>query len=322
MAEPRPLVHIGYHKTASSWLQSRLWSDSRLGFRLCPRRDVGRLLVEPHPLAFDAAASRDRIAPWVEETGRRKLVPVLSHERLSGYPHSGGFDSREIADRIAAVLPRARILAVVREQRSAILSNYHQYVRDGGASPLARYLDPPQAGHRRVPGFAVEFFQYERLIDAYRERFGESNVCVLVHEELRSQPQRFLGRIVDLVGSGADLGRLDETISREVVNPAPSTASIALLRWANLLFRASPLHPSPPLPSRRAHSVAARVALGIDHLPLRALSARRSAHEREIVGRRVGGLYEDTNARLGELTGIDLGRYGYAVRTQPSAAAR
>jgi hypothetical protein len=317
VGQPTPLVHVGYHKTASSWLQSRLWSDSRLGFRLCPRDLVGRLLIEPHPLAFDGDAFRARIEPWLEETGRRGLVPVLSHERLSGYPHSGGFDSREIADRIAAVAPGARILAVVREQRSAIVSNYHQYVRDGGASPLARYLDPPQAGHRRVPGFAVEFFQYDRLIDVYRERFGEANVCVLIYEELQNQPERFLGRIEGFVGSPAAHGGLRATLSEEIVNPAPSPAAIALLRWATLLFRASPLHPSPPLPSRVAYGVAARVARRLGSLSPRALTDRRAARERAVVDDRVRGLYDDTNARLSELAEVDVGGYGYAVRPTP-----
>ena len=100
-------------------------------------------------------------------------MPVLSHERLSGYPHSGGFDSRAIAERLATVLPGARILIVVREQRSMIHSNYHQYVRDGGACPLHRYLQPPQPSMRRMPGFAAEFFAYDRLVETYRSHFGD-----------------------------------------------------------------------------------------------------------------------------------------------------
>ena len=51
-------------------------------------------------------------------------VPVISHERLSGYPHSGGHDSKEIAHRLAAVFPNAKVVIVIREQKSMILSNY------------------------------------------------------------------------------------------------------------------------------------------------------------------------------------------------------
>jgi hypothetical protein len=310
-----PLVHIGYHKTATSWLQQRVFDDPRSGFRRYPRVPLARRLIEAHPFAFDARACRAELDPWIQETRERDLVPVFSHERLSGYPSSGGFDSLEILERIAAVLPEARVLLTVREQRAAIVSDYRQYVRDGGASPLKRYLDPPQMGHRRVPGFAVEFFQFDRLAKAYGSQFGTENVCVLVYEQFRSDPAAFLGRLGAFARTDADLGGLDPASTQAVVNPAPSPAALAILRWVNLLFRPNPLHPSPPFPSKSAAAVGTRVALALDRLPLGRLEARRAAAEQAVVAERVDGLYDESNARLSELAGLDLERYGYAVRS-------
>ena len=71
------------------------------------------------------------------------LSPVVSFERFSGNPFSGGYDSKEIADRLVQVFPDARVLVVVREQRSMIVSTYKQYVREGGALPPSKFMLPP-----------------------------------------------------------------------------------------------------------------------------------------------------------------------------------
>jgi hypothetical protein len=306
-----PLVHIGYHKTASSWLQARLWDEPALGFRLYPRTAFARMLVEPHPLAFDAGVVRERLAPWLEATRQRGLTPVFSHERLSGYPHSGGFDSREIADRLAAVFDEARIVVVIREQRAMILSNYRQYIRDGGASSLSRYLDPPQAGHRRVPGFAVEFFQYDRLLGLYRDRFGAENVCALVYEELRAEPGRFLGRIRDFAQTGASEQAYADLETAQVLNPALASLELRLLRWANRLFRASPLNPSPLLPSRVGFALAWRLARALGRLG--SAAGHRDERERAIVAGLAEQAYGRSNAGVSGMVGVDLAAFGYAV---------
>lgn len=308
-----PVIHIGYHKTASSLLQHRFFDEPSLGFRLYPRNSLARMLVEPHPFAFDAQACRERLAPWIDATRGRGLTPVFSHERLSGYPHSGGFDSREIADRIAAVFDGARVLVAIREQRAMILSNYRQYVRDGGASPLERYLDPPQSGHRRVPGFAPEFFEYDRLLDLYRDRFGAGNVRVLVYEELRVEPSRFLERISDFAQTGLSSPASAERATQEILNPAMSSVELHLLRWANLLFRTGPLNPSPLLPSQFGYAAAWRLARGIGRLRSATAKPSRDLPERQIIEARFANTYRRSNARLAEMTGLDLAAFGYAV---------
>lgn len=62
-------------------------------------------------------------------------TPVLSAERLSGNPHSGGYDSLQTAKRLHRLFPQAKVLVVVREQTEEILSCYNQYVRAGGVLP-------------------------------------------------------------------------------------------------------------------------------------------------------------------------------------------
>ncbi len=53
----RPLVHIGYHKTATTWFQRRFYPRVA-GRRYIPQPIVRRALLTPHALHFDLEAAR------------------------------------------------------------------------------------------------------------------------------------------------------------------------------------------------------------------------------------------------------------------------
>ena len=63
----RPLVHIGYHKTGTTWLQNHLFARQDAGFFVPFDRKttLNRILIEPYPLVFDADAARDALRPEV-----------------------------------------------------------------------------------------------------------------------------------------------------------------------------------------------------------------------------------------------------------------
>ena len=104
-----PLIHIGYHKAASSWLQRNLFPDADCGFQLPfgHRNDIEKHFVFPHPLDFDPERVTSQYKPELERLFSAGFVPVISHERLSGNPHSGGYDSTEVAMRLHQTLPDA-----------------------------------------------------------------------------------------------------------------------------------------------------------------------------------------------------------------------
>ena len=103
-----------------------------------------------------------------------------------------------------------------------------------------------------MPGFAAEFFAYDRLVETYRSHFGEGNVCVLAYEQFVATPDRFLERIRALAELDRDLRGLEEAAGTVVNSSALSPLTLAALRRVNLLFRANALHPAPPFASRMA----------------------------------------------------------------------
>ena len=142
-----PVVHIGYHKTATTWLQRQCLP--RLGDRVA-LFGLDRLwaeLIAPSPLEFDPGRCGRYITDLL--AAHPGSVCVFSAERLCGNPHSGGYDAAEMANRIRASFDEAKILIVVREQVAMLVSNYKQYVRMGGICGFEEYLSPPRDG--RMP---------------------------------------------------------------------------------------------------------------------------------------------------------------------------
>jgi hypothetical protein len=190
MARTRLLIHIGYHKTGTSWLKKFVFENPTIGFFCANGRHLRRSLIFPHVLNFDPSICRKHLQPVLRNAYEKHFSPVLSVERLSGSPHSGGYDSKEIADRLAQAFPQAKVLIVIREQRSIILSSYKQYVNVGGSCSLNNYLQPPARGRGRIPLFSFDHFKYHRLIEYYISLFGLPNLLVHPYELLKLNDHR------------------------------------------------------------------------------------------------------------------------------------
>jgi hypothetical protein len=320
MSEPKPLIHIGYHKTATTFLQRTLFARSDLGFE-CPwtRGDLVRHIVRPGPFSILDEEAREYFASGCRRAVEGNRVPVVSHERLSGYPPSGGYDSREIADRLALVFPNARVLVVIREQQSIIRSWYAQYVRDGGVLSLARFLDPLEPALVRVPQFSFAFYEFDRLVGYYRKVFSAEAVLVLPFELLRSDPRLFVSRIMDLAGLPDCQGA-----GHEPTNVGLSAAALPFLRLSNRLMRRNQLSPGALVPARSLARLAGRVVTRIGRLAPAAVEARADTRLRKTIADCVGDRYAESNARTSALIGVDLSQLGYPCASRPelTSAAR
>lgn len=311
------LVHIGYHKTGTKWLRTALFRDPATGYGWVPKDSTPiRALVRDRPLEFDPATTRAELEPLVAEVEAAGLLPVVCWGRLAGQAFSGGHDVKEIADRLRAVLPEARILAVIREQQSVIVSTYKQYVKAGGAATLRAFLEPAENQGWRVPTFDYEYFEYDRLLGYYRSLFGAGSMLVLPYEQLVRDRKAFVARVADFGGRPVPGEVLERMLRAKRTNPAQSALVISATRPLNRFGPRNELNPSPLLDSRRIAAFAAQMRKKVDPsgVPVaRTLSERSERRLREAVGAAVGNRYADSNRVTGELFGLDLESYGWPV---------
>lgn len=208
MKEP-VYIHVGFHKSASTWLQRRCFPHTGLNFLYLSARS--RRLMEwiEGTGSFEPEAYRDAV--WAEARTMPGFVEgrglILSHEELSGHPHGDPcIDRKRVADRLRESFPGARILIVIRNPVDYALSIYtfrvavkgfesrpfRKFLREEGANGLYSHLD------------------YRSFIGMYREWFGKESVTVVPMEWLRADAERFRTRVSGFldgtrIGDGVNL---------------------------------------------------------------------------------------------------------------------
>jgi hypothetical protein len=312
------LIHIGYHKTGSNWLQHMLFEDPATGYAWLGHETKDhpvRRVIHDRPLEFRVMQVRRELEALAQDAESRGLHPVVSLERLSGHPFSGGHDSRQIAERLHEVLPDGRVLIVIREQRSMILATYKQYVKAGGTGTVSQFLEPATTRSLRARLFDYRHFEYEHLIAYYRSLFGEDNVLVLPFEQLAQDGRGFVERIAEFAGRPIPTDVLDRLPYTTRSNPSPSALTIAGLRKVNRFTPRTELDPAPVAEWERAERLAQRLKKTdlLNRRATRKLAVRAEEQLRRTVYEAVGERYAESNRRTAELTGLDLAAYGWPV---------
>ncbi|MEO0829382.1 MAG: hypothetical protein AAFY03_02875 [Pseudomonadota bacterium] len=224
MAEP--LIHIGYHKTATSWLQRRLFLPDCGYQQIANHREVWEKIISPLEHRFDTDAVggffRDRIKDCPDG-----VVPVISSEPLCGNPFYGANGRARNAQRLAALFPKARILITIRAQSSMLRSTYMQYLHRGGTeTPLSFFTARSIPGY---PRFDPEHFCYDALASLYLDLFEQ---VLVVPQEALIQSAADFSRAIN-VFAGAPPDACPTRVDSEV--PSPSEAMAPVLRRMNHL---------------------------------------------------------------------------------------
>lgn len=115
--------------------------------------------------------------------------------------------STEVAERMAAVVPEAKLVYLVRNPVERAVSQYRHHCRDGTETrPLEEALLDPGSQY-------VDRSRYEERLRPFLERFPLEHVHVVVQERLRSDRARELARVYRHVG--ADPAWRGEVLARE-----------------------------------------------------------------------------------------------------------
>jgi sulfotransferase family protein len=311
------LIHIGYHKTATSWLEHLIFDNPETGFRWFHKKSRAapvHRFIRDRPFEFDADAVRAEFDTLIGEARAEGLTPVLSFGRLSGHAFSGGFDSKMIADRLKSVFPEARVLIVIREQRSVIVSTYKQYVKTGGLCNLEHFLEPAKDDWR-IPEFDYRYYEYHHLIGYYQRLYGRENVLVLPYEELVRNARGFVARIAGFAGHPLAEDVLDRLPYDQRSTVAKPALMLGISRPFNRLGQPTDLNPQPlPGPAKLAELPKTMRRWEVWERPLvLKLAARSEQRLRENVAKAVGDRYVESNRKTAELTGLDLASYGWMI---------
>jgi len=318
----RLLLHVGYHKTATSWMQQRLFVHEHGYHQIARHPEVWKHIVAPHGLLFDPEAMRGVIA-----SGMRALpagmVPVISSEILSGHPFFGGMGSDDFARRLKAIAPDAKILISIRSQMRILTSVYLQYLLRGGTmSPQLFFAGDPELGFY---GFRAEHFEYHRLVRLYQELFGAENVHIITQESLRTDMDGATRRLAEFSGNVAFGGVLPT--HRSAYAPSYPEYAVPLLRRINKLQK-SVLTPAPTIRIGTTPDGFYRAFGYVLRRPPFSTFLGGYHPVTEHVEKTFRGRFDDSNRALAQIAGhyLDLSDYGGVTATTkattPAAGAK
>lgn len=300
------LIHIGYHKTASSFLQHNVFeTDQQL--LSAPRGSIRARFLEPGGLDFDSEKTVEWLNEWRDEARAAGRHLILSDEELSGSIHtggSGGYVTKEVATRLQQVAPDAHILIVIRNQLDLIESAYRQYVKRGGTLPLTKYLTDRGTNYK-LPGFRFHHLDYYALVQLYRSLFPAERVHIMTYETLRADPERFLGDLALALGLPCLKAR-----SSTPSNVSSSATSVVLARFTNHFYGRDRLNYGSVFHIPVVHTMLGRLYSRIDGLRFAELPSRvvgLSERNRSRIAQR----YRDGNRKLEQLTALPLTEQGY-----------
>ncbi|NER79799.1 MAG: hypothetical protein F6K42_09505 [Leptolyngbya sp. SIO1D8] len=306
MSDLQPLVHIGYQKTASSWLQNKVFNAEESVFGQPCQFTYGEAhehFIYGREFHFNPDKARRVFEPGIRVCEEKSLIPVISNENLVGNPIVPYSYGKLTAERIHSTFPEARILVFLREQKDMIAALYRQYIRAGNKLSLQDFLLSRSRKSGFLPTFLPERLKYDVLISHYIDLFGSERVLVLSYEEFRQSNLDALKKILVFVGR-QDIIDLSEA-AKSGVNVGYRGLTLEFRRRLNH-FMPKPYFGSQknPLGFRLSESM----TKGVNLLIPKQMNKAADSQMIQVIDEFIGNFYHKSNIRTKELTGITFDR--------------
>ena len=196
-------------------------------------------------------------------------------------------------------------------QRSMLLSNYFQQVRQGGTLTISQMLaeNVDRTGFR--PRLRLDHFEYDLTYELLRQYFPADQILMLPFELLQFDKAGFVSRLSQF--SGVDIR---PTIGEKIVNKKRGPAAMRVERFLNQIMP----NPENPPESYGQYPIWVRgrnrIVKVIDKLTQDTqLGKGHKDSLRQFIEDFVSDYYDESNQRLGALLSTDLAALGYRVGT-------
>jgi hypothetical protein len=306
-----PLIHIGYPKAVSSWMQKWLFKPENGFCKVLDSLTLQLFLIDATPFTFDTTRANERITKILRETpNSEQLQQVITGESLVGHTHCGGYNAKTNADRLKELCPQAKILIIVREQKATIRSLYKTFVIWGMPHSIDRILDPVEPN--LSPQFNLDFLRYDLLVQYYQQLYGRENVLVLPYESFTENGASFLHRIFSFCNIDNIEAKIKKLPVKRKVNRGQTLFNLLVERQRNLFFVSSPFNYAgwfKPTEESLKH----RIARSKKNPFPAFMDNWFEAGFRQKVEAHCTGQFSESNRKLQELTGLDLTHYGYEL---------
>ena len=234
------LVHIGIHKSGSSFLQAKIFPKiknfTNLGFyeKNLFTDDI-RYFQTCSELYFDEKKITNLINFFKKFSNENKKL-LISSEAFTGNISTQSFGTgifiEMLAKRIKKYIPDAKIILILRNQKDAIYSLYKDDIQYGYTCNFNDWIK------ERLKTNSLDYFKYDKLILFYQNLFGKENLHTFLYEDIFknfNEVQLFLNELdieIDLTES--DIKNL---MNSEKINSSNSSTITNFTRVLNRFIK-------------------------------------------------------------------------------------
>lgn len=238
-------IHVGYHKTATTFLQKSIYPKLKNQITYLSRAHVQAYLYDiRHKKLSDKAITGLRNG--FESMMEAEKPLLISYEGLSGNPMSTKKkvkDNHTILKDLRRVFPEesydVHIIAGVRRQLDLLTSLYVQYVHQGG------YKQAPAVFEEWEQLGVLNGYYYFSYMERIIQLFGKSNYYLMQYERFREDEMTELRNLLQYMG----VTEVPE-YSTSKVNRSYGTMQVKAARKMNYFLK-TPFNPEAPVPTKR-----------------------------------------------------------------------
>lgn len=132
-------LHIGFHKTASTYFQKKVWPKlegfNYINWGLDYNKSYLKFAHE-NPMAFE---KKYYLNIFKKELSSKNNF-LISEEKLSGQPSYRYLNNQNLLNQLNQVFPNAKYIVFIRNQFDLSISLYKQYIKEGGWKSIEEYF--------------------------------------------------------------------------------------------------------------------------------------------------------------------------------------
>lgn len=243
-------IHIGLHKTATTFLQKKIFPKlDNINYLSRPYTNLNHAFNKLQ-YADDTRFCRQEFTQEINQLQSDKDL-LISEEMLSGTPYFNYVNRSTIAYRLQDVFPEAKIILFLRGQKDMLLSLHNTWVKAlGGTKSLESFTVCPSENytysqyrvgrpfdkttfylHHDYFSLNLSNFLYYELVKLYKELFPD--VYIFLFEEFRENPRKIIEELETIFGKR--FAELDAGKISNPVNVSLSKSSLEKQRFRNAL---------------------------------------------------------------------------------------
>ena len=240
-------IHIGFPKTASTYLQTKVFPLIEEIHFANKEEFVNKWLGYLRSFDTSYFKNQPNILNKLESKYGENQKILISKEGLVGNPFANFSDNTSIANTLKKSFPDAKILIIIRKQDDLLNSLYSLYLKFGGRKKIKDFLFYDENGFahsglytldNRDPalpplGVSPHCLNYNNIISNYVEIFGEDNIKILPYELLKLNQNEFFNEIASFL----ECPNLNIKADKKLVNRNKMGGSVKLMRFVNRFAR-------------------------------------------------------------------------------------